>query len=311
MTEVRRRLTLLVNPSSGRGKARRLLPRVVAELGRLLPDADVTVRLTTDYADARAQASRVIGEASGSDGLLMMGGDGMTSIGLNAAAQSGVPLGIVPAGTGNDFCRGVGLPTTVDQALAVIAAGHTEDLDLMSVDGELVDGSQRRWVGSILSSGFDEKVNWRNNHLPISLGAPSYAYSVIIELAKFKPLAYRIEIDGVPRELDSILIAVGNAGVFGGGMKGCPDADVRDGLLDVTIVHPVGRGTLIKLLPRLFDGTFAKHPAVELLRATEVGIDGDGLFGMADGEELGRPPFTCRAVPGAIRLYTPAPAWPS
>jgi len=300
----RRTLTLLVNPSSGRGRARRKLPWVVAELGDALPDADVIVRITTDYADARAQASAVASALEG-DALLLMGGDGMTSIGLNGAASTGVPVGILPAGTGNDFCRGVGLPTKLDAAVEVIRAGHTEDLDLMSVDGELVDGSQRRWVGSILSTGFDEKVNWRTNHLPFSIGAPSYAYGTLAELARFKPLRYRIEIDGVPRELDAILIAVGNAGVFGGGMRGCPDADVRDGLLDVTIVHPVGRGTLLRLLPRLFDGSFKTNPAVELLRAHEVVVDGDDLFGMADGEDLGRPPFTCRVVPGAIRLYTP------
>ncbi len=307
MTPTRRRqLTLLVNPSSGRGKARRKLPGVVSALGQAFPDADVLVRLSTDYADARALASRAVADACEGDALLMMGGDGMTSIGLNAVANSGVPLGVLPAGTGNDFCRGVGLPTKLDAAVSVIAQGHVESIDLMSIDGELVDGTQRRWVGSILSTGFDEKVNWRTNHLPVSFGAPSYAYSVLVELARFSPLRYRVEFDGVPRVLDSILIAVGNAGVFGGGMRGCPHADVRDGLLDVTIVHPCSRRKLLRLLPNLFDGSFVKDPAVELLRAREVIIDGDDLFGMADGEDLGRPPFTCRAVPGALRLFTPA-----
>lgn len=301
-----RRLTLLVNPSSGRGKARRQLPSVVSALGQAFPDADVVVRLSTDYADARALASKAVAEASEGDALLMMGGDGMTSIGLNAVANSGVPLGVLPAGTGNDFCRGVGLPTKLDAAVDVIAAGHVEDIDLMCVDGELIDGTQRRWVGSILSTGFDEKVNWRTNHLPVSFGAPSYAYSVFVELARFSPLRYRVEFDGTPRVLDSILIAVGNAGVFGGGMRGCPDADVRDGLLDVTIVHPCSRRKLLRLLPSLFDGSFVRDPAVELLRAREVVVDGDDLFGMADGEDLGRPPFTCRAAPGALRLFTPA-----
>lgn len=306
-TTPHRRLTLLVNPSSGRGKAGRKLPGVVSALGQAFEDADVVVRLSTDYADARALASRAVAEASEGDALLMMGGDGMVSIGLNAVANSGVPLGVLPAGTGNDFCRGVGLPTKLDAAVAVIADGNVEALDLMSVDGELVDGTQRRWVGSILSTGFDEKVNWRTNHLPVSFGAPSYAYSVFVELARFHPLRYRVEFDGVPRMLDAILIAVGNAGVFGGGMRGCPEADVRDGLLDVTIVHPCTRRKLLRLLPRLFDGSFVKDPAVELLRAREVVVDGDDLFGMADGEDLGRPPFTCRAVPGALRLFAPAP----
>lgn len=304
-------LTLLVNPAAGRGRARRRLPDVVERLGAALPDTDVAVRLTTDAAQARALASEAVGRAGDGDALAVMGGDGMASVGLNAAAGSGVPLGILPAGTGNDFCRGVGLPTTLDAAVAVVAAGATREIDLMSVEGERVEGEpleagiRRRWVGSILSTGFDERVNWRANHLPVNVGAPTYAYAVLAELRTFRPLRYRVAFDGVPRELDAVLIAVGNAGVFGGGIRVCPDARVDDGLLDVTIVHPASPALVIKLFPQLFTGAFVSHPAVELLRAREVLVDGDALHGMADGEVLGRPPFTCRAVPRAVRLFAP------
>ena len=304
-------LTLLVNPAAGRGRARRRLPDVVERLGAALPDTDVAVRLTTDAAQARALASEAVGRAGDGDALAVMGGDGMASVGLNAAAGSGVPLGILPAGTGNDFCRGVGLPTTLDVAVAVVAAGATREIDLMSVEGERVEGEpleagiRRRWVGSILSTGFDERVNWRANHLPVNVGAPTYAYAVLAELRTFRPLRYRVAFDGVPRELDAVLIAVGNAGVFGGGIRVCPDARVDDGLLDVTIVHPASPALVIKLFPQLFTGAFVSHPAVELLRAREVLVDGDALHGMADGEVLGRPPFTCRAVPRAVRLFAP------
>ena len=278
----------------------------MAELGRLLPDADVIVRVTNDYPDARVQARRAVEQARDGDALLVMGGDGMTSIGLNAAATSGVPLGVLPAGTGNDFCRGVGLPTKLDAAVAVIADGHTSAVDLMSIDGELVDGTQRRWVGSILSTGFDEKVNWRTNNLPFNVGAFSYAYSVFAELRKFKPLTYRLEVDGVPRDVTAILVAVGNAGVFGGGIKICPNARVDDGLLDITIVHPVSPTLVFRLFRQLFTGAFANHPDIELLTAREVLVDGVSLYGMADGEDLGRVPFACRVVPGAVTLFTPA-----
>ncbi len=299
-------LTLLVNPAAGRGRARRRLPDVVGRLGAARPDADVVVRLTADAADARALASDAVGRAGPGDALLVLGGDGMASVGLNAAAGSGVPLGILPAGTGNDFCRGVGLPTKLDAAVAVVTAGATREVDLMSVTGDLADGSGHRWVGSIVSTGFDERVNWRANHVPLNVGAPTYAYAVFAELRTFRPLRYRVVVDGVPRELDAILIAVGNAGVFGGGIRVCPDARVDDGLLDVTIVHPVSPRLVVRLFPQLFTGRFTEHPAVELLQAREVIVDGDDLYGMADGELLGRPPLTCRAVAGAVRLFAPA-----
>jgi diacylglycerol kinase (ATP) len=103
-----------------------------------------------------------------------------------------------------------------------------------------------------------------------------------------------------------MFVAVGNAGVFGGGMRACPDADVTDGLLDVTVINPVSRFTLLRLLPRMFDGGFVHDPAVERLRAREVIVDGDGLFGMADGEELGAVPLHLRAVPDILSVFVPA-----
>ena len=105
-----------------------------------------------------------------------------------------------------------------------------------------------------------------------------------------------------------MFVAVGNAGWFGGGMQGCPDADVTDGLLDLTVIHPVSRATLLRLMPAIYTGKFVRDPAVELLRAKEVVVDGDGLYAMADGEELGNVPLTLRAVGDCLTIYAPDPA---
>ncbi|WP_235750646.1 diacylglycerol/lipid kinase family protein [Nigerium massiliense] len=300
-----RTMTLLVNPSAGHGRARRRLPSVARALTDALPEVHLDVVTTTSFEQARALASSTVRFAHRGDSLVVMGGDGMASVGHNACGGTDVPLGVIPAGTGNDFCRGVGLPGTIRGAVATIAGGHTGRIDLMRVNGNLTAHASSRLVGSVVSTGFDELVNARANRLPISLGAPSYAYAVMAELVRFRPLRYRIELDGRRRTLDAMLIAVGNAGIFGGGIKIIPDADVRDGLLDVTVIHPVSRRVLIKLLPRLFTGTFVSHPCVEQLRAHTVIVDGDGLQAMADGEDLGTPPLTCHAEPGALRLFLP------
>ena len=294
--------TLVVNPAAGRGRAHRLLTPVAEALRAGLPGVRLVVRETTGYEQARVACADAV--ASGTDALLVMGGDGMAHLGLNACASTGLPLAVLPAGTGNDFCRGVGLPTKWPEAVATIVAGGVRTIDLMAVEGATASGGVE-YVGSILSTGFDEKVNHRANQLPISLGAPTYGYAVLYELRRFRPLRYRMVIDGVARELDAMLVAVGNAGVFGGGIRICPHADVADGLLDVTIVHAVGRGTLLRLFPELFTGSFVRHPRVERLRAREVVVDGDDLWSMADGEDLGRVPLTCRVVPGSLRIFAP------
>jgi diacylglycerol kinase (ATP) len=302
-------VTLVVNATAGRGRARRLLPLVTASLVAGLPSEILRVVQTESWAETRAKCADVVESARPAtatrraDSLVVMGGDGMMHLGLNAAANTAVPLGLIPAGRGNDFCRGVGVPTTIPAAVRVIIDGHTRLIDLMSVSGEMADGTTHRWVGSIVSTGFDARVNYRTNRLKFSFGALGYGIATLAELRRFEPLPYRLIIDGVRREQTAMLVAVGNAGWFGGGMHGCPNADVTDGLLDLTVVHPVSRATLLRLLPAMYTGGFVKDPAAELLRAREVVVDGDGLYAMADGEELGSVPVTLRAVPDALTIY--------
>jgi diacylglycerol kinase (ATP) len=305
-------LTLVVNPAAGRGRARRLLPLLTAGLVTGLPDANLHVHQTTSFSDARLRCIEAVAHARPDveghrrDALIVMGGDGMMHLGLNAAAGTGVPLGLVAAGRGNDFCRGIGVPNDLAGAIRAIVAGHTLRMDLLEATGRLIDGAEKRWVGSIVSTGFDARVNYRTNHLRWNFGQLSYTWSALAELSRFEPLPYRLVIDGERRDQTAMFVAVGNAGVFGGGMRACPDADVTDGLLDVTVINPVSRFTLLRLLPRMFDGGFVHDPAVERLRAREVIVDGDGLFGMADGEELGAVPLHLRAVPDILSVFVPA-----
>ena len=307
-------LSLVVNPSAGRGKARKLLPRVVTELVTSLPGVDLRVYLAGSFAEAQTHCARAVAEARPQageqrpDALLVMGGDGMMHLGANACAGTDVPLGLVPAGTGNDSCRGLGLPPANPIAAArVVVRGATRRVDLAAVTGNLTCRSEGpEHVLSIVSTGFDALVNLRANHATFPRGRMRYAVSAATELARFEPHAYRLVIDGEAHDLPAILVAVGNAGYFGGGMMMCPGADVAGGLLDLTIVHPVSRSTFLRLMPALFNGTFVRDPAVELVRARTVRIDGDGLYGMADGDELGPVPLTVTAVPQALTVFTTA-----
>lgn len=306
-------VTIVVNPRSGRGRAARLLPAVTASLKAALPDSQIRVARTRDYVEARERAvaavavSRPPAPGQRPDTLVMMGGDGIASLGLNACAGSHVQLGVIPAGTGDDFARGVGIPRSPLAAAAAIASGVSRRIDLTLASGELVDGSRQRYVGSVVSSGYDARVNHRVNHSRLNLGPASYASAVLLEIAQLRPLNYRLTMDGEYREVPAVLAAVGNAGYFGGGMRGCPDAEVTDGLLDLTVINPVSRFTLLRLLPAMYSGRFVRDPAVERLRAREVVVDGDGLYAMADGEELGDVPVTLRAVSDTLTVYTARP----
>ena len=303
-----RSINLIINPHAGRGRARKLLPSVMAGLRAGLGDIDLQVQQTSSPTDARARvkavAARLLAnlDESNPPAMIMMGGDGMVSLGLNAVANTPVRLGVIPAGTGNDFSRGMCLPLTPEGAVAGIVAGLEQSVDLMRLDGQLVGGATTRWAGSVLSTGYDSRVNLRTNRRTINFGSLSYGIDALIELARFEPMNYRLTIDGVRRDELAMIIAVGNAGYMGGGMHILPNESTTDGLLDITIVHPIGRAALLRLLPRTYNGSFQKDPCVEMLTARSITVDGDGMYGMADGEEVGGVPIECTVVPNALWL---------
>jgi len=303
-----RSINLIINPHAGRGRARKLLPSVMAGLRAGLGDIDLQVQQTSSPTDAKARvkavAERLLTDIDETNppALIVMGGDGMVSLGINSVAGTPVRLGVVPAGTGNDFSRGMGLPLTPEGAVAGIVAGLEQSVDLMRMDGQLIGGATTRWAGSVLSTGYDALVNMRTNRRTVNIGSLSYGMDALIELARFEPINYRLTVDGVRRDELAMFIAVGNAGYMGGGMHILPDANTVDGMLDITIIHPVRRTTLLRLMPRTYNGTFVKDPAVERLRAKRVTVDGDGMFGMADGEEVGSVPIDCEVVPNALWL---------
>ncbi|TBT82555.1 YegS/Rv2252/BmrU family lipid kinase [Propioniciclava sinopodophylli] len=298
-----RHVALVVNPAAGHGRGRRLTSPIELRL------MDAGVRVTRTLARSQEHAWEACFEAvnSGVDSLAVVGGDGMAHIGLNACANSGVPLGVIPAGTGNDFSRGVGNGQTWRQATDAVASGHTRTIDLAEVRGGLYH-REVEYVGCVVSTGFDERVNSRANNAKVDLGHLSYIGAVLAEMRAFRPLHYRLELDGERRDLDAILIAVINSGIFGGGIKLEPTYDLTDGLLDIVIVHPVSWRVLAALLPKIAAGKEFDHPALERLKVRRARVDGDGLFGMADGEPLGRPPFTITAAPGALDIHVLHPA---
>ncbi|WP_122979294.1 diacylglycerol/lipid kinase family protein [Actinoplanes teichomyceticus] len=292
-------IAVLANPRAGRGRHRGLLPGVLQSLGA----AGHPVRLLA--ADSGTAAERACRQAvaDGAVALVAVGGDGTVHRALQAAAGQPVGFGVVPAGTGNDFAGAVDVPgNPLDAAAgiaAALAAGRDQRVDaVLAVD---VTGRER-WFCAVLAAGFDALVNDRANRMPWPRGPRRYDLAIVLELARLRARAYRLEIDGVPRSVAAEIVAVGNAASYGGGMRILPDADPADGLLDVIWASRLGRAGLTRLKPRLRHGTHVTDPRVTVLRARQVRIRADGIVGYADGERLGPLPLDLTCVPGAIRL---------
>lgn len=292
-------ITLFVNPAAGRGRG----ARAARPAASALRAAGFSVRtvLGTDPEDALARARAAV--AGGTGALIAVGGDGMANLALRAVAGTGTPLGLVAAGSGNDFARALGMPLREPAAAGrmiadALTCGRVRDIDL----GRAGD----RWFGTVLASGFDSRVNDRGNRMRLPAGRFRYDLAVVAELAALRPLRYRITLDGGDvREVEATLVAVGNGPSYGGGMRICPGADLADGLLDVTVVGDCGRTTLLRVFPTVYRGTHVEHPKVTVFRAARVELAAEGVTGYADGEPVGPLPLTARCVRAAVRIAGP------
>ena len=289
-------IALVVNPSAGKGRAQRLLPEVAG----VFRDAGHTVQvmLSRSVDEAEEMAVDAVEHEVGT--LVVMGGDGMMHLGINVVAGRAAVsnLGMIPAGTGNDLCRGLGL-TGADPVAAAraIAFGPPRPIDVLKVGD--------RYVGGAVATGFDALVNARANAMTRPKGTLRYAIAALVELGSFQPLPYRLTIDGEVSEFDGMAVAVGNSPYYGGGMKVCPAADPADGLLDLTIIHSASRVKMLRLLPEMFSGRFVRDPAVEQVRARTVRVERPDLAAYGDGEALTPGPLDIEVRPGLLSVFAP------
>jgi diacylglycerol kinase (ATP) len=287
-----RKIALVVNPTSGRGLGARVAPVVRAELeaGGLTVD-----EYTTTCADDVGRiAAEVI--ASGADAVALVGGDGTVHLGAQVLAKSGMAFGVIPAGTGNDFARGIGVPLKDPKAAAaLIVNGRTKAIDLATAND--------RYITTVVAGGFDSLVNKRANAMNWPKGNARYTLATFAELRTFQPISYVVTIDGEPLATDAMLVAVGTGPTYGGGLQICAGAEIDDGLLDVTIIKPVSRLTLLQMFPKLAKGSHVGHPAVHTLRGRSVRLESAGVTAYADGEILGPLPIEIGIAPGALTVF--------
>ena len=295
------RVTILTNPASGHGNGAHAAERAVAQFQKR--GVDVVAIAGTDAKHARRLVEGALERRM--DALVVVGGDGVVSLALQVLAQTDIPLGIVPAGTGNDHAREFGLPTG-DPAAAVdvIVDGVTEAIDLGRITG--ADGTDR-WFGTVMAAGFDSLVSDRTNRMTWPHGRMRYNVAMVAELSKLRPLPFRLTFDGGEELVtDLTLAAFGNTRSYGGGMRICPDADHSDGLLDATMVQAGSRTKLIRLFPTVFKGTHVQLDQVRTARAKVITVDSPGINAYADGELVCPLPVEVSAVPGALKILRSA-----
>jgi diacylglycerol kinase (ATP) len=290
-------MALAVNPSAGKGRARALGVRT----GELLVAAGYDVLDVTSESAAEAADRAASAVAAGIDALVVVGGDGMVNIGVNACAGTDTPLGIVAAGTGNDIAASLGLPVRdLAACVEVITSGRVRRIDAVRrVDWA---GEGPRWFVGVLCGGFDAVVNERANGWAWPRGRMRYNLAIARELPVFRPLDYELELDGERWTTQAMMVSVGNGTRYGGGMLITPDASYDDGLLDVLVVGPLSVPRLLTVFPKVFKGAHTSHPAVTVRRARRVRLSTQGIVAYADGERFGPLPIEVEVVPASLSV---------
>lgn len=298
MTTQPRRIGVAINPTASFGSTRAVGPMVLDALEQAGHRA---VRLQEQTVGQLRSAVQTAIEA-GLDALVVVGGDGMVSLAVEAVRDSGLPFGVVPSGTGNDIARGLGIPLG-DPAAAIASLLRALEGEPRVIDaGTVTDGERTTWFVGAVSAGFDALVNERANRMRRPRGRSRYTIAILRELLALRPRRYELTVDGAPETVDAVLLAVANNTSIGGGMLIAPQADLADGRFDLFIVAPVSRFRFLRLFPKVFSGAHTDLDIVRLSRVRSVSIAADGVTAYADGERIGPPPVTIDVVPGALRV---------
>ena len=271
-------LILFANPSSGRGKGAKVLS-IIENFLKL--SNEVFSSISTKSLEQSLFLLKESVNKYPQAKIVVIGGDGMLHAAINNI--QGNPIGLIPAGTGNDFARALGLSLEDPiESIRRVLSADVEEVDLGKVGDE--------YFAAICSTGFDSVVNERANKLKWPTGKMKYNIAMLLELPRFKPRSYKIVIDGKQMQTQAMLIAIANGLSYGGGMKVCPAADIQDGLLDIMILAPVPKLEFIRIFPSVFKGLHVTHPAVSILQGRSIQIKAEAVA-YADGERIGELPL--------------------
>jgi len=249
------------------------------------------------------------------DVAVLFGGDGTVHRNLAELVELEVPLLVVPCGSGNDFARALGISSVRDSA-AAFRRFEEDPRRLQSVDLGLIceeragAGVRKRYFCCVAGVGIDGEIARRANHLPAWLrGRGGYALSALPEFIRFQPPGMQISTDGDFRSSKpTILAAVANTPVFGGGMQIAPRANLNDGKFDLCVVRAMSVPKLFCLFPTIYLGRHLGFEEVEYTQASSVRIEtGHPIDVWADGEYICQTPVRFAISPKALKVLTLRP----
>ncbi len=283
----------IFNPTAGAG----LGNKIGKQMDEALKARHVPVQSYATQFSGHATALSKLAVQEGADTVLSIGGDGTALEVARGLLGSDVALGIIPAGTGNDFRKTLGIPADPNRALETALQKPAQATDVGLINGQLFLNE--------IGTGFDVAVlDYANKAKKYCRGLLPYLYGVICALFRFRPIPmiYSID-DGPEEEKDVFVIAAANGGIIGGGITIAPDAKADDGLLDIVIVDRIKWYKLPLRLIGLLRGKILTFPETHCIRATRLAFSSPGMRLNVDGEIITSAAAQVELLPGALKIH--------
>lgn len=221
---------------------------------------------------------------------------------MNGRPQAEVA--VIPLGTGMDFVRTFGIPTTFDDAVAVARDGRPREIDL----GHVRLAAGERWFTNVASVGMSGAIAKRANGMSKALGGrATFFYALTREFLTWRNTDVTVRLDDRERRGRMHDVVIANGQWHGGAMWLAPDAKPDDGLFDVLLIGDVNKLDFLTTARKLYKGTHLTHPKVDLEQSATVDIDAPVPLPVeTDGEVAGTTPARFEVVPHALRVRVPA-----
>ena len=285
---------IIVNPWSGEGKKKKLHARAIAHFQKL--GQEVRVVASERPGQIKEIAHSLTREGKGD--VVVIGGDGTLHEALNGFTDfDKCALGLIPAGTGNDFAAAANIPSEPEAAVELIVKGAPRYTEFM----QLPRGVRGL---NVAGTGIDVEILRRCRASKWLRGKLQYLISLIISLIKFKNYDLTVRVNGREVRYKTLIACVGNGFRFGGGIRMCPQAVLGDNLLDFVAVDNVKKSRILPAFIKLMQGRILEEKFSRFERCDHIEIFSERpLTVQVDGELYDDLPFVADVVRDTLRMY--------
>ncbi len=296
MTEVKKKLVFIVNPKAGITPKSKVVIEVLA--GNIIPSSRFIPEVIFTERPGHATEIAKTAIENGADIIVASGGDGTVNEVAIALVDTDIPMGILPAGSGNGLARCLGISMSYALALRTIIRGNTKLMDVATVNDKIYT--------SIAGIGFDAFVAQKFAESSIR-GMISYMQIILNEFSGYKPVTYNLTIDGENFEKQALMIVFANSNQFGFNTRIAPNASVDDGFLDICVVRKMPVAQLLNVGYHTMRGTLGNTGFVEYFRGKEINISNihNPLMNIDGEPKILESPVSIKIKPLCLRVIVP------